>query len=61
MSLSTKQEIWLTLAREEYPKLTEHQLINLRLQAASDSYMGSDDKLSELFEQYVMLKALAGL
>jgi hypothetical protein len=61
MSLNTKSEIWLTLVGEKYPALTENQLMDLRLQAASESYMGGDGKLSKLFDQYVMLKALKGL
>jgi len=61
MSLSTKNEIWLTLAREEYPVLTENQLMNLRLEAASASYYGGDHILVKLFDQYVMLKTLNGI
>ena len=61
MSLSTNRDIWLTLAREEYPMLTESQLMNLRLDAASDSYFGGNPVLVKLFDQYVMLKTLNGI
>jgi hypothetical protein len=61
MSLSTKQEIWLTLAREKYPTLTEEQLLALSLKAASEWYLGGDAALVELFDQYVMLKNIKSL
>jgi hypothetical protein len=61
MSLSTKQEIWLTLARERYPTLTEDQANALGLKAASEWYLGGDTELVQLFDQYVMLKNLKEL
>jgi len=61
MSLSTKQDIWLTLAGEKYPNLTEDQLKALSLKAASDWYLGGDTELVNLFDQYVMLKNLKDL
>lgn len=65
MSLSTKQDIWLTLAREKYPTLTEDRAKALSLKAASVWYLGSnndeDRVLVELFDQYVMLKQLKDL
>ena len=41
--------------------LTESQLMNLRLDAASDSYFGGNPVLVKLFDQYVMLKTLNGI
>jgi hypothetical protein len=61
MSLDTKQEIWLTLAGEKFPKLTEDQLRALSLKAASEWYLGGDTELVDLFDQYVMLKTLKGI
>jgi len=61
VSLNTKEEIWLTLAREKYPTLTENQLQGLGLKAASEWYIGSESDLADLYNQYVMLKNLKGL
>ena len=61
MSLSTKQDIWLTLVGERYPTLTENQLLALSLKAASEWYLGGDPALVELFDQYVMLKNIKDL
>jgi hypothetical protein len=61
MSLSTKQDIWLTLAREKYPTLTEDQAQALSLKAASEWYLGGDAELVQLFDQYVMIKNLKDL
>ncbi len=58
MSLSTKQDIWLTLAGAQYPSLNEDQLRALSLKAASEWYLGGDTELVQLFDQYVMLKNL---
>ena len=61
MSLSTKQDIWLTLAGAKYPTLTEDQLKALSLKAASEWYLGGEAELVQLFDQYVMLKNLKDL
>jgi hypothetical protein len=61
MSLSTKQDIWLTLAGERYPSLNEDQLKALSLKAASEWYLGGDPELVNLFDQYVMLKNIRGV
>jgi len=61
MSLSTKQDIWLTLAGEQYPSLNEDQLKALSLKAASEWYLGGDPVLVNLFDQYVMLKNIKDL
>jgi hypothetical protein len=61
MSLSTKQEIWLTLAGPRYPHLNEDQLKALSLKAASEWYLGGDPELVNLFDQYVMLKNIKDL
>jgi hypothetical protein len=59
--MNTKQEIWLTLTREKYPTLTEYQLASLLLESASQWLHGEDNELSQLFDQYVMLKNLKDL
>lgn len=56
--MNDKKEIWLTLAREKYPTLTENQLAALSIEAASRWYVGEDTELTKLFDQYVMLKNL---
>lgn len=63
MSLSTnnKADIWRTLANEKYPTLTEDQISALSLEAANLWYNGVDNELTELFDQYVMLKNLKGI
>lgn len=59
--MNDKLEIWATLLREKQPTLTEHQIRVLSLKAASDWYNGADTELSNLFDQYVMLKTLKGI
>lgn len=61
MSLNTKNGIWLVLAAEKYPTLNEHQLNALSFTAASQWYNGTKNDLYHLFDQYVMLKRLAGI
>jgi hypothetical protein len=61
MSLNSKQEIWVTLAREHYPTLTEDQILALSMTAATDWYSGVKSKLTQIFDQYIMLKTLKGL
>ena len=58
--MKDKLEIWLVLAREKYPHLNEDQIRGLSLKAASDWYSGIDSELTNLFDQYVMLKTLKG-
>lgn len=59
--MNDKKEIWLTLARERYPTLTENQLAALSLEAAGRWYTGEKSELTNLFDQYVMLKNLKSL
>ena len=61
MSLNTKQDIWLTLAREKFPALSEDAAKALSMQAASAWYSGTDGELTELFDQYVMIKNIKGI
>jgi hypothetical protein len=61
MSLGTKREIWITLAREQYPMLTETELDALSMRAASQWYLGEENELSNLYDQYVMLKTIQGI
>ena len=59
--MDDKKQIWLTLAREQFPNLTEDQLAVLSLEAASRWYLGEESELTNLFDQYVMIKTLKGL
>ena len=64
MSQSTensKLEIWVSMAREKYPTLTEDELKALSMTAAAVWYAGGDTELAMLFDQYVMVKKLKGL
>ena len=61
MSTDTKENIWVMLAREKYPKLSEHVLQGLSMRAASEWYNGDETDLAKLFDQYVMIKNLKGL
>ena len=61
MSLNSKLDIWETLAREKYPELLPFQLQALSMTAATSWYNGEENELTELFDQYVMLKELKGL
>lgn len=60
MSLNSNIDIWATLAREQYPKLSENELRALSMKAASEWYIGESTDLAKLFDQYVMLKTLKG-
>jgi hypothetical protein len=59
--METVREIWLSVAQEKYPHLTEEQLMAASMTAAAHWYNGDDDELSHLFDQYVMLKKLTGI
>jgi hypothetical protein len=61
MRANTKREIWITLAREQYPMLTETELDALSMRAASQWYLGEENELTKLFDQYVMLKTIQGI
>jgi hypothetical protein len=50
--------IWVTLTREKYQTLTERELKLLSVEAANLWYLGEDSELSNLFDQYVMMKNL---
>lgn len=56
--MNDKHQLWLTLAREQYPTLTEEQMMGLSMKAASDWYFGVENELTILYDQYVMLKTL---
>jgi hypothetical protein len=52
------QDVWESLVKPKYPTLNEQQLIELRSQAAIDWLTDEETELSNLFDQYVMLKQL---
>lgn len=61
MSLDTKQDIWLELARPMYPDKDDDEIFAIGMLAASSWFMGYDDELTRLYDQYVMLKTLRGI
>ena len=61
MSLDTKKQIWIELAKDLYPHLNEDKLMGLSMEAANGWYLGEDTTLTRLFDQYVMLKNLKDL
>jgi hypothetical protein len=56
--VETLQDIWESVAKPKYPTLNEHQLIELKSQAAIDWLHDDGTELCNLFDQYVMLKQL---
>ena len=56
--METLQDIWESVAKPKYPTLNEHQLIELKSQAAIDWLHDDGTELCNLFDQYVMLKQL---
>lgn len=59
--MNTKKDIWLELCKVEHPSITEDAARALSMKAASEWYIGSDTKLAEMFDKYVMLKTLKGI
>jgi hypothetical protein len=59
--LNKPLDIWVNLAREKYPTLTESQLSDLWIEAASRWYSGEESELTLLFDQFVMLKTLSSV
>jgi hypothetical protein len=59
--MKTKKDIWLTLAQEAYPNLSEDRVMALCMEAANQWYNGDENELTKLFDQYVMLKGLMGI
>lgn len=55
-----KIDIWLTLAKEKYPTLTEDELKAQSMIAATEWFSDADTELAKLFDQYVMMKNLYG-
>lgn len=61
MSLDTKHDIWIELARPIYPDKDDEEILAIGMLAAAGWYMGYEDELSQLYDQYVMLKTLKGI
>jgi hypothetical protein len=59
--MDTKPEIWLAVCEGKFPDKTETEILVLSMQAASAWYLGEDNELSKLFDQYVMIKNLKGV
>ncbi len=60
VNLSISQQLWYSIARDQFPLLSEAQVLSLFTPASSDWCHNEDTKLAKLFEQYVMLKTLTG-
>ena len=56
--MTEKQQLWLLLAKEKFPLLSEASIMALSLDAATRWYHGDTDELANLYDQYVMLKTL---
>jgi len=56
-----KIDIWLMLAREKWPTLSDDRLRALSLEAATDWFSDAPTDLAKLFDQYVMMKQLYGV
>jgi hypothetical protein len=56
--LKTQQEIWESLARPAYPTYTDHQLRELKAQAAFEWCYGDNTAHAKLYDKFVMLKNL---
>ena len=53
-----KHELWARIASDKYPALSVHELRDLRLQAAVDYSLANDSELGQLYEQFVIMRAL---
>jgi hypothetical protein len=58
--MTNNQKLWMSVARDRYPTLTENEVMGMSMKAASEYYLGGDKVLVELFEQYLILKTLSG-
>jgi hypothetical protein len=58
--MKQKKDIWLLLAREKFTQLADNELIDLCKIASIDWFDGRDTDLSQLFDQYLMMKNLYG-
>lgn len=59
--LQQRFDLWKSLTESTYPDCSSIELQQLRSQAASDWFNGKETSLTNLFDQYVMLKTLKQL
>ena len=59
--LMQRFELWQSLTESTYPDCSSIELQQLRSQAATDWFNGKETPLTNLFDQYVMLKTLKQL
>jgi hypothetical protein len=59
--MKDQHEIWLLLAKEKFPALTEAQLVNVKLNASMDWGCGMETELAKLFDSYIMMRNLYGI
>jgi hypothetical protein len=58
--MDTKPEIWLAVCEVHFPGKTDSEIMSYSMKAA-DWYVGEDNELTQLFDQYVMIKNLKGV
>ena len=58
--MKRKIDIWLVLAREKYPTLSDNELIDLCKIASVEWFDDRNTELSNIFDQYIMMKNLYG-
>jgi hypothetical protein len=59
--MDTKPEIWLAVCEGHFPGKTDAEIMSYSMKAAADWYVGEDNELTQLFDQYVMIKNLKGV
>ena len=59
-TFASKHDTWVSLVGARYPNRSAEELVELRIDAASDWYMDKPTPLALLFEQYVMINTLTG-
>lgn len=61
MTNATKLDVWMLLATEKYPTLSEDRIKALSMVAANEWFLNTGSELADLYDQYVMLKTLKGI
>jgi hypothetical protein len=59
--MDTKPEIWLAVCEGHFPGKTDSEIMSYSMKAAADWYVDEDNELTQLFDQYVMIKNLKGV
>ena len=59
--LEKRVELWRSIVSELYPNLSQNMLLCLLQDAAAEYLDDTDSPLNNLFEQYIIMKALSNL